>query len=110
MNISGWLLSKCDETTDGHRPIVASMSIADWHAPIQPLTPNGWSLVWITCDPAHYAFIKQDEDCIWLGNEWSRVHPQLLETFAEMLDPNETYQNLGQVIEKLAESEPRFLL
>src|SRR6266481_7942261 len=102
MIINGWVLTKTDTHNDGHQtPIVASMSLAAWHGPMQPLTTDGWMLVRVACDPAHVEFMKQDEDVIWIGSEWSKVPQQVLDTYASKLDPNETYQNLGQVLDKL---------
>ena len=107
MIISGWLLSKCDQVEDGIRPIVASMSL-EWHAPMQPLKPDGWVLVQVKCDIAHYNFIRQDEDFIWIGNEWSKVPRELLDAYADKLDQSEQYQTFGQVLDELEKWDFRF--
>ena len=109
MIISGWVLSKCDRSDQGLRPLVESLSV-NWYGAIPPAEEDGWMLVHVACDGAHVAFMKQDPDFIWIGSEWSKVPQQVLETYASQLDPTEQYQNMGQVLDKLAESEPRFLL
>jgi len=108
MRITGWILTKSDRVDDSMKPIVASMSMA-WHAPMQPLHPDGWNLVLVRCDVSHHVYMKHDEDVIWIGNEWSKVPKELLDTYADHLDPNETYENLGQVLDKLADWDYRFL-
>jgi len=109
MRIGGWVLTKTDTHPEGHQvPLVNSLSLA-WHGPMQPLNPDGWMLVQVQCHAAHFEYMKGDEDIIWIGNEWSKVPPELLEAYAEKLDPNETYQNFGQVLDKLAEWDFRFL-
>ena len=107
--VSGWILTKTDAHPNGLRhPIVASMSVP-WHSPMQPLNPDGWMLVQVHCHSAHHRYMKHDEDIIWIGSEWSKVPPELLEAYAEKLDPNATYDNLGQVLDKLSEWDFRFL-
>jgi hypothetical protein len=109
VKISGWILTKTDAHPDGNRhPIAASMSVA-WQGPMQPLHPDGWMLLQVRCHGAHHRYMKHDDDIIWIGNEWSKVPPELLEAYAEKLDPNETYSNLGQVLDKLGEWDARFL-
>lgn len=102
--VTGWLLSKFD----GSKPVVASLSIG-WQAATGPLT-GGWALVHVQCQPTHVEFFKTDEDVIWIGGEWVKVPQEVLSTYAAQLDPNETYVNIGQVIDKLAEWNPRFHL
>lgn len=109
MNTFGWALTKCDDTPDGPRSLVGSMS-ATWRGAIPPLPGMEWMLVHVRCSSEHVAFMRQDEDFIWIGSEWSKVPQQVLDAYAPMLDPAETYQNLGQVLDKLAEQEGRFLL
>jgi hypothetical protein len=107
--ITGWVLSKCDRTDQGLRPLVESMSI-NWRGAVPPAEDDGWTLVHVACDSAHVAFMKADPDFIWIGNEWSKVPPEVLEAYGSQLDPNELYQNMGQVLDKLADLEPRFHL
>jgi hypothetical protein len=110
MDITGWVLSKFDAGDDMNPllPLVASMSM-EWQGTMEPDTPDGWALVWIRCDNVHLEFIRQDPDIIWIGNEWSKVPQQVLDTYASKLDPTQTYQFLGQVLDKLGEWETVFI-
>jgi hypothetical protein len=96
-------------TDQGLRPLVASMSV-NWRGPIPPAEDDGWMLVHVACDSAHVAYMKQDPDFVWIGNEWSKVPAQVLEAYAPMLEPDGQYQNMGQVLDRLADLEPRFHL
>jgi hypothetical protein len=108
--ITGWVLSKCDRTDQGLRPLVESLSV-NHYGMVPPATDDGWALVHVACDSAHVGFMKKHPDLfIWIGSEWSKVPPEVLESHADLLDPNEQYQNMGQVLDKLADSEPRFHL
>lgn len=107
--ITGWVLSKCDRTDQGLRSLVESMSV-NCHGAVPPAEDDGWMLVHVACDSEHVAFMKKDSDFIWIGSEWSKVPTEVLETHAAQLDPNEQYQNMGQVLDKLADLEPRFHL
>jgi hypothetical protein len=90
--------------------LVDSLSV-NYYGMIAPDTDDGWTLVHVACDSAHAAFMKQHPDLfVWIGSEWSKVPPEVLEAFAAQLGPDEQYQNMGQVLDKLAESEPRFHL
>lgn len=109
MNIVGWALTKCDDTPDGPRSLIGSIS-ATWRGAKLPLPGQEWMLVHARCSSEHVAFMRQDGDFIWLGSEWSKVPQQVLDAYAPMLDPNETYDNLGQVLDRLMEQEGRFLL
>lgn len=108
--ITGWALTKGDRTDRGLRSLVESLSV-NYYGMVPPDTDDGWILVHVACDSAHIAFMKKHPDLfIWIGSEWSKVPPELLESHADWLDPNEQYQNMGQVLDTLAESEPRFHL
>jgi hypothetical protein len=108
--ITGWALTKGDRTDEGLRSLVDSLSV-NYFGMLEPDTDDGWMLVHVACDSEHVAFMKKHPDLfIWIGNEWSKVPPEVLETYAAQLDPNEQYQNMGQVLDKLADLEPRFHL
>lgn len=110
MIIIGWVLTKCDRTDKGLRSLVESLSV-NFYGMVSPDTDDGWTLAHVACDSAHIAFMKKHPDLfIWIGSEWSKVPQQVLETYTSQLDPNEQYQNMGQVLNQLAESEPRFHL
>ena len=107
MMVTGWILTKVDNTEDGPRPLIASLS-ASWRAGALPLTEGGWMLCHVKTHPEVVAFMKQDEDFIWIGNDWSKVPQEVLDTYAEKLNPEEQYLFIGQVVDKLSEWEPRF--
>ena len=73
---------------------------------------NGWGLVWLSLDVHQLVFLKTgtDPNVQVVGRPGSKPTPLLLETYADKLDPDETYGTLEQVLEKLGEWEPRFLL
>src|SRR6266481_1655506 len=100
MNTVGWVLTKCDNGI----PLVASLSTS-WRAGALPIPGTEWMLCHVRCSSDHVSFMKQDEDFVWIGSEWSVVPQQVLDAYASKLDPNATYQNLGQVLDKLAEWE-----
>lgn len=68
-----------------------------------------WCLVQIVTTPPQLAAAKLDPRVVVCGRHYSKPPQQLLDAYASMLDPTVTYQFVGQVLEKLAESEPLFL-
>ena len=111
MNIKGWILSKCDQLTDGtFRPIISSMSIV-WDGCVHPGTPTAdtWVLVYVEVNQGQYEFLQSDPDVIWIGSEWDAPPPELLTAYASHLTSGKTYANLGQVLTDLAKWEPSFI-
>ena len=77
--ITGWLLTKIEDTApDGHKPLVSSLS-ALWVAGALPLPGQEWMLVQAKAHAQVVTYMKEDEDFIWIGNEWSKVPQELLE-------------------------------
>ena len=106
--VTGWILTKMDDTEAGPKPVIASLSAA-YRPGAVPLTEGGWMLCHVKCDPAIVEYMKKDtEDFLWIGGDYSKVPQVVLDTYASKLDPEETYLFIGQVVQKLAEWEPRF--
>jgi len=107
--VNGWVLTKVDSNDAQHRPLVASLATL-WTAGCLPLPGTEWMLCHVRCHPDVVAFMRQDEDFVWIGSGWSKPPQQLLDAYASLIDPNETYASVGQVLDKLSESNPRFLM
>jgi len=52
---------------------------------------------------------KLDPRVVYIGKEYNKPPAQFLAAFASRLDPEETYIFVGQVLAKLAETEPWFM-
>lgn len=78
---------------------------------ISPNSPDAtWELVLIVTTPQQLEAAKKDPRVVVCGKLYSKPPAQLLQAYAKWLDPTETYQFLGQVLDKLAETEPMFHL
>jgi len=73
------------------------------------LAGSGWGLVLMYTSPPQIDASKQDERVVYCGTSYSKPPAKLLEAYASMLDPEETYTTMGQVLAKLAETEPLFM-
>lgn len=67
-----------------------------------------WCLVHIVTTPQQLEAARKDPRVVVCGKHYAKPPAKLLEVYASMLDPTETYQFVGQVIEKLSETDPVF--
>ena len=108
-----WVLSKSFQAPTGEVLPVA-WSYGYNHAAMG-YEGNGWGLVWVSLDVHQLTFIKSgtDPNVQFVGlagrETWSAPPPLLLQTYADKLGAD-AFDNLGQVLLKLGETEPRFLL
>jgi hypothetical protein len=72
---------------------------------------NGFGLVWLSLDAHQLEFLRSgiDDRVQVVGKEMSRPTPLLLETYADKLGDPTQYNTLQDVLDKLGETEPRFL-
>jgi hypothetical protein len=72
---------------------------------------NGWGLVWLSLDAHQLEFLRSGTDprVEVVGKEWDAPTDLLLSTYADELGSFD-YQFLHQVLSKLGETEPRFLM
>lgn len=105
-----WMLTKFyDCEVHGWKwPVAAAYG----NLPYVPLHPpdleNGWALVHVTVTPPQIEAAKKDPRVVYCGKDYNRPPQQVLDTYKDWLDPNTTYQFMGQVIAALAEREPKF--
>lgn len=73
--------------------------------------PNGWGLVWLSLDQPQLEFLLSgtDSDVQVVGQEKDKPTPLLLETYADELGDPAKYYTVQDVLDKLGETEPRFL-
>jgi hypothetical protein len=76
--------------------------------PRLPETADGWALVLIETSPQQIEAAKQDPRVVYCGKDYNTPPPQVLTTYASWLDPAVNYMFMGQVLAKLAETEPIF--
>ena len=67
----------------------------------------GLCLMWST--PPQLDAAKQDDRVVFCGTNYNTPPAQLLTAYASLLDPEATYTMMGQVLVKLADSEPLFM-
>jgi hypothetical protein len=70
---------------------------------------SDWGLVLMYTSPPQIEASRQDERVVFCGTDYSKPPAQVLECYAALLDPTETYQSMGQLLAKLAETEPLFM-
>lgn len=105
-----WVMSKAYQAPNGDPvPVAWSYGYNHSHMGFQA---NGWGLVWLTLDVHQLVFLKSgiDPNVQVVGIERNKPIPLLLETYADKLEGGGPYANLGEVLDKLGEWEPRFLL
>ncbi len=78
------------------------------YCPQMPKSSDGWALVHIYTSPQHVGAIPDDPRVIYCGKEWDTPPKQVLDTYADVLDPKVTYMFMGQVIARLAQQEPAY--
>jgi hypothetical protein len=104
-----WVLSKAYQAPTGETLPVA-WSYGYNHSSMG-YKDNGYGLVWLSLDAHQLQFLKAglDANVQVVGRENSKPTPLLLETYKDALG-DETYDNVGQILERLGDTEPRFLL
>jgi hypothetical protein len=68
-----------------------------------------WGLVLMWTTPPQVDAAKQDDRVVFCGTNYNTPPAQLLTAYAALLDPTVTYTFMGQLLVKLAESEPLFM-
>jgi hypothetical protein len=107
-----WVLTKfyqCPEF-DWPWPVCAAYGEAPycpWHSRTDVY--NDWAMVKLWTSPVQIEAMKQDPRVVPVGGDWDPVPQQVIEVFSRWLDPNVTYQCMGQLIAKLGQWEPCFL-
>lgn len=114
--IKVWMLSQlyecpihpCDGNPDG----------TGWEVPVcgaygrdhffHRMNGSGWCLAHIVTTPQQLEAAKKDPRVVVCGKHHAKPPAKLLEVYAAWLDPNEAYRCVGEVLEKLAETEPMF--
>jgi hypothetical protein len=94
--VHGWIWPVCAAYGDGP------------YVPRHPDTPDGWALVKVWTSPQQMEAAKQDPRVIVCGKDYNTPPRELLDAYASWLDPAVTYMFIGQVIARLAETEPIF--
>jgi hypothetical protein len=108
-----WLLSKSYQAPNGEElPIAWSYG---YNHSAMGYQDNGYGLVCVSMDAHQLAFIRSGLDAnveyagVYGKETWVKPTPLMLETYRAQLGAGQ-YDNLGQVLDKLGEWEPRFLL
>src|SRR6478672_8144881 len=104
-----WVMSKFHTAVDG-TVLPTAYSYGYNHAAMG-YESNGYGLVWITLDTQQLEFLRSgtDPDVEVVGTEWDAPTPLLLTTYADKLGTG-TFVMLGQVLAKLGQTEPRFIV
>lgn len=103
-----WLLSQYYVDDRGWTYPVAFDYGEHYFAPLHPETPDGWSLVRLAADSHQLDAAKQDPRVVYCGRDYDTPPAKMLEVYASQLDPNVTYMFLGQVLARLAQTEPSY--
>ncbi|MGH9634960.1 MAG: hypothetical protein ACRD72_09015 [Candidatus Angelobacter sp.] len=103
-----WVMSKSYDAQGDTMPIAWSYG---YNYSAMGFKPGGWGLVWLSLDIQQEVFIKSgiDPNVQIVGRENSKPTQLLLDTYKEELG-DDTYTTLEQVLGKLGEKDPRFLL
>jgi hypothetical protein len=104
-----WVMSQVYTATTGEGLPVAYSYGRNHHA--SGYAANGWGLVWLSLASQQLEFLKSgtDDRVEVVGKEHSKPTPLLLETYADRLGDPTQYSTLQDVLDKLGETEPRFL-
>lgn len=104
-----WFLSKFYDDplhTAGPLPVCTAYgSVFGFHRP----EGSEWGLILMYTTPPQIDAAKQDERVVFCGTSYSRPPIQALSCYASYLEPNETYTSMGQMLAKIAETEPLFM-
>src|ERR1041385_2407496 len=108
-----WILSKSYHAPSGETlPVAWSYG---YNHSANGYQANGYGLVCVSMDAHQLAFVRTGLDAnveyagVYGKETWVKPSPLLLETYKDQLGDG-VYENLGQVLERLGETEPRFLL
>ncbi|MBZ5508492.1 MAG: hypothetical protein LAO78_23795 [Acidobacteriia bacterium] len=114
MSVKVWMLSQfyVDDSLEIHprsqmHPVAHDYADED-HTPVRPIDEDGWALVKVTTDHERIALAKQDSRIVYVGTPWNAPPAKMLEVYADKLG-SDTYSMVGQVLLKLAETEPLYL-
>jgi hypothetical protein len=105
-----WVMSQFYQADDGSVLPVA-YSYGYNHASMG-FQANGWGLVWISLDAQQIDFLRSGTDPAVqvVGTEWDTPIQLLLDTYADKLTGSGPFVMLGQVLGKLGQWEPNFLM
>jgi hypothetical protein len=108
-----WMLSKAYQAPGGEiLPVAWSYG---YNHSAMGYQANGWGLTCVSMDAHQLVFVRSgvDANIQYVGiagkETWVKPTALLLETYKELLG-DVTYDHLGHVLDKLGETEPRFLL
>ena len=106
---NAWFLTQfyLDPIHNWHVPVCSAYG-GNFLCPRNPDTDDGWALVTMDTSPQQMEAAAQDPRVIVCGKEYSTPPTQVLAAYASWLDPNVNYMFMGQVLTKLAETEPAF--
>lgn len=108
-----WMLSQgyhCPDRSDFHNtkfPVCSAYGY-NFHMVRQLVNETDWELVQIDTTVHQIEAAQQDPRVIYCGVRDDDPPAKLLEVYADLLDPNKTYITVGQVIARLAKTEPSF--
>jgi hypothetical protein len=110
--MKAWVLTQfyqCPEF-DWPWPVCSSYGDAPYcpQQPVDPVNTGGWALVHMHTTYQHIEAMKLDPRVLYCGQDYDAPPQQMLDTYKQLLDPNVNYMFIGQVIAKLAQSEPCF--
>jgi hypothetical protein len=108
--MAAWVLSQFYQAQDGSVLPVA-YSYAYNHVSMG-FQDNGWGLVWISLDAQQLDFLRSGTDPAVqvVGTEWDTPPQLLLDTYSAQLTGSGPFVMLGQVLGKLGQWEPNFLI
>lgn len=103
-----WFLSQYYQDENGVTFPVAYDYGQWWFCPVLPETADAFTLVRIAMDSHQIDAAKQDPRLVYCGVSDDDPPAQLLEVYANQLDPTKTYTSVGKVVAKLAQSEMNY--
>jgi hypothetical protein len=105
-----WIMSKFYLAPDGNElPVAYSYG---YNHSAMGYQDNGWGLVWVSLDTQQLEFLRSgtDPNVQVVGTEWDPPTQLLLETYADKLTGAGPFIMLAQVLSKLGQWEPRFIV
>lgn len=105
-----WFLSQSFTDDTGMLRPVAQDYGQHWFWPVCPATEDEWKLVRVALDNHQLDAAKQDSRVVYCGirEGFDPPPPQLLQIYADQLDPSTSYMFFGQVLAKLAQSNANY--
>lgn len=104
-----WMLSQfyLDPLHNWDVPVCTAYG-GNYVCPRHPDTPDGYALVLLDTSPQQIEAAKQDPRVVVCGRDYDTPPAQLLSTYASWLDPNTNYLFVGQVLARLAQTDPGY--